>query len=73
MFTKQSTQQTHRKKSVRAYGGGWLTKEKKCERQYMPKEVAGQLRSSVTNVATLPKGVHKMTETVKDRQAKKEK
>ena len=50
-----------------------MTGEKKAVRQYTPGEAAVQLRSSITNVATLPKGVYKMTESVKSGQAEKEK
>ena len=50
-----------------------LTGEKKAIRQFTPGEAAGQLRSSITNVATLPKAANKMTESFKNGQVKKEK
>jgi hypothetical protein len=38
--------------------------EKKILRQSTPGEAAGQLTDSITNVATLPKGGRKLTESV---------
>ena len=48
-----------------------MAREKKEVRQFSPGEAAGQLRSSITNVATLPKSVHKMTESFEKGNAKK--
>jgi hypothetical protein len=48
-----------------------MTGEKKTVRQFTPGEAAGQLRSSITNVATLPKGVLKLTESVEKGNAEK--
>jgi hypothetical protein len=42
-----------------------LTQDKKTEKQYTPAEASGQLRASVTNVATLPKSARKVTESFK--------
>ena len=45
--------------------------EKKEVRQLTPGEAAGQLRKSITNVATLPKAAIKLTESVKKWNAEK--
>ncbi len=42
-----------------------MSQEKKTEKQTTPSEVAGQLRASVANVATLPKSACKITESFK--------
>ncbi|MEM2129913.1 MAG: hypothetical protein QXZ70_04865 [Candidatus Bathyarchaeia archaeon] len=47
--------------------------EKKAVRQYTPGEAAGELRSSITNVATQPKAAYKLTESFKSGYARKEK
>ena len=49
-----------------------LTGEKKAVRQFSPGDAAGQLRSSITNVATLPKGVLKLTESFEKGAPRKE-
>ena len=48
-----------------------MTGEKKTVRQFAPGEAAGQLRNSITNVATLPKAANKLTESVKKGNAEK--
>ena len=46
-----------------------MTEEKKTETQLTPEEAAGQLKSSITNVATLPITAIKLTESVKKEDA----
>ena len=46
-----------------------MTGEKKNVRQFTPGEAAGQLRDSITNVATLPITHNKITESIKNKDA----
>jgi hypothetical protein len=46
-----------------------MTGEKKTVRQLTPEEAAGQLKSSITNVASLPKTTIKLKESVKKEDA----
>ena len=59
------------KKSVEYGEVNGMAGEKKEVRQLTPGEAAGQLRKSITNVATLPKAAIKLTESVKKWNAEK--